>query len=209
MHPTRLLMLLALLFVTNLMAEEHELFANQYAQALKYQMEPGDAVTLQPAAQGLVAITLDEGSLNIDGVLVGVQPSGFFFWNPGKPISVTNTGHRSVGLMVARIKALTGLDAGSGTLAKVNLHHLMHENDALEIYRVTIPPGADTGMHHHTRRGMGFVVGGGKLRVTLASGKTLINEAVRGTLFWHEEEVIHSLVNIGESDIQVLDMEWK
>ena len=205
----RLFMPLTLLFVTDLMAEAEELLANQYVQATNYQLQPGSALNLQADNQGMVGVVLNEGSLNINGTLTGVQPSGFFYWKPGTSVSVKNTGLRSVGLVLGQIRALTGIDAGKGTLAKVNLHHLMHENAAVEIYRVTIPPGADTGIHHHTRMGMGIVVSGGTSQVTMASGKTLVNEAVRGKVFWHDKHVIHRLVNIGHSDIQVLDMEWK
>jgi len=203
------LRLLPLLLIGNLQAQEEPLFSNEYLQAVKYQLEPGAAIDVKAAPHGIVAVTLDEGSLNINGTVTGVLPSGFFYWQPGESVVIKNHGVRPVALFVGRVTALSGIDTGGSTLAKVDYHHLMHENSAVEMYRVTIPPGADTGQHHHTRKGVAFVVSGGKARVTFADGKTVVNEFGDGVAMWHEEELIHRLVNVGESTIQVLDIEWK
>lgn len=207
--PKRTLLLLPLFFISNLMAQENPLFANPYAQALKYHLEPGTAIDLEPANHGIVAVTLNEGSLTVNGTVVGTQPSGFFYWKPDQSVSIKNGGNRAVGLFVGRITALTGIDGGNATLADVYMHHLMHENSAVEMYRVDIPPGEDTGMHHHTRKGVAFVVSGGKAKITFPDGKTVTNHINDGTALWHEEELIHSLTNVGDSTIQVLDVEWK
>ncbi|MBL4622673.1 MAG: hypothetical protein JKY89_09775 [Immundisolibacteraceae bacterium] len=131
-------------------------------------------------------MTLDEGSLTINGDVVGVQPSGFFYWQPGDAVMIQNNGVSPIELFVGRIVGLTRMDVGSGTLAQVDFHHLMDENSAVEIYRVIIPPGAGTGQHHHSRKGMAFIVSGGKSKITFADGKSVVHEFGGGIARWQE-----------------------
>ena len=194
------------------MAEPNAGIENEYVASARLQLASDQSITLETAPLGAVLIALSEGliSASRSGVdPVSLDAGSYLYWPAGEPVAIRNLGSASLEFVTARVKQLTAMDAPAASLGEVPLHKLQFEDDRVEIYRVTFEPGATTGMHYHPRKGFAVITRGGALRTTLPDGDVSTNQLTAGNMFWHEEEVRHHLENVGETTLQVVDVEWK
>lgn len=187
--------------------------SNEYVDARHQRLSPGDVSRLTSTGKGVVVVFLDQGTVALaDGEHTATDDvvAGSYHYVPGDASRVmTNVGAREVGFVVVQLVGLTGIDAPEGSLARVPLHELQEQDDRLEIYRVTFAPGAQTGMHYHPRKGFAVITRAGVLRTTLPDGTVGLAELSVGQMFWHEDRVRHQLENVGDTTLQVVDIEWK
>lgn len=186
---------------------------NRYVSATSVSLDPGADYRLRARAVGVIAVFLDDGVVSFiseAGASVSAVSTGdYHYLTAGKVVDLTNSGGATVRFAEVQVLALTGIDAPHGSLAEVPLHTLQEQDDQVEIYRVTFPPGAQAGMHHHPRKGLGLVTRAGTMRTTLPDGTARVMELTVGQMFWHAEEIRHNVANIGATPLQVVDIEWK
>ncbi len=72
---------------------------------------------------------------------------------------------------------------------------LLHENAHMRSARCVFPPGGGHERHSH-RRHWGYIVAGGTMRITTASG-TVTRELASGSSWWSDAIDWHEAVNIG------------
>jgi quercetin dioxygenase-like cupin family protein len=84
----------------------------------------------------------------------------------------------------------------------------LHEDDKLRVLRCTFPPGVGHEKHFHPRH-VGYVIEGGRMRITDASG-TREQDVPTGISFSNPEGIPwHEAVNIGASTASYLMIEPK
>ena len=86
-------------------------------------------------------------------------------------------------------------------------HKVILENAQVRVLAVTLKPGQKAPMHSHPAN-VSYVLSDGKLRVTMADGKTVDKEPKAGTASW-SEAVSHAVENIGSADFTQVQIELK
>jgi quercetin dioxygenase-like cupin family protein len=115
--------------------------------------------------------------------------------------------------------ALTAVVAGFALLASVwasaqdvvqvggDTHKVLLENAQVRVLAVKIKPGEKVPMHSHPAS-VSYVLSDGKLRITLADGKTVDKEPKAGAATW-SDAVTHAVENTGTSDFSQVQIELK
>ena len=84
----------------------------------------------------------------------------------------------------------------------------LHEDDKLRILRCSFPPGVGHERHYHPRH-VGYVIAGGRMEITDASG-TRVQDVPTGISFSNPDGIPwHEAVNIGETTATYLMIESK
>ena len=86
-------------------------------------------------------------------------------------------------------------------------HKVILENAQVRVLAVSLKPGQKAPLHAHPAN-VSYVLSDGKLRITLADGKTVDKEPKAGTASW-SEAVTHAVENIGTSDFTQVQIELK
>ena len=86
-------------------------------------------------------------------------------------------------------------------------HKVILENAQVRVLAVTLKPGQKAPLHAHPAN-VSYVLSDGKLRITMADGKTVDKEPKAGTASW-SEAVTHAVENIGTSDFTQVQIELK
>lgn len=86
------------------------------------------------------------------------------------------------------------------------VHQAIFENDKIRVLKVIMPPGHKTLAHWHPKN-MGYVVTAGKLRFTLPTGEIRDADLAKGQVTSGEGS--HSVQNIGDTEVEVLQVEFK
>lgn len=84
---------------------------------------------------------------------------------------------------------------------------LVEENKALRVLKCTFEPGVGHEKHYHSPH-FGYTLAGGKFRITDTTGTRDV-EIPSGYNFKNETEVVHEVLNIGETTAVFLIMEYK
>ncbi len=82
------------------------------------------------------------------------------------------------------------------------------ENDRVRVREVFIEPGIDYAPHTHQYPHVGVIVKGGKLRFT-EQGKAETIEFKDGDAGWRDAGVTHSIRNLGQTTVHVVEVELK
>ncbi len=86
-------------------------------------------------------------------------------------------------------------------------HKVLLENAQVRVLAVKIKPGEKVPMHSHPAS-VSYVLTDGKLRITLADGKTVDKEPKAGAATW-SDAVTHAVENTGTSDFSQVQIELK
>jgi len=86
-------------------------------------------------------------------------------------------------------------------------HKVILENAQVRVLAVTLKPGQKAPMHSHPAN-VSYVLSDGKLRVTMADGKSVDKEPKAGTASW-SEATTHAVENIGTTDFTQVQIELK
>ena len=86
-------------------------------------------------------------------------------------------------------------------------HKVLLENAQVRVLAVKIKPGEKVPMHSHPAS-VSYVLSDGKLRITLADGKTVDKEPKAGAATW-SDAVTHAVENTGTSDFSQVQIELK
>lgn len=86
-------------------------------------------------------------------------------------------------------------------------HKVILENAQVRVLAVTLKPGQKAPMHSHPAN-VSYILSDGKLRVTMADGRSVDKEPKAGTASW-SEAVTHAVENIGSKDFTQVQVELK
>jgi quercetin dioxygenase-like cupin family protein len=85
---------------------------------------------------------------------------------------------------------------------------LLLENDHVRVLEYTLKPGAKDQTHTHPPKSS-YVVSGGKLKVNLEKGDSLIFDEKAGDASWMDHVGKHYVENIGTTEIKIILTEVK
>ena len=84
---------------------------------------------------------------------------------------------------------------------------ILHEDDALRVFRCTFPPGIGHERHFHATH-FGYALSGGTMRIVDASGTREVTLET-GSSFSSDGIPWHKVINIGETEVSYLMIEPK
>ena len=85
---------------------------------------------------------------------------------------------------------------------------LLLENDHVRVLEYTLMPGTKDLTHTHPPKSS-YIVSGGKLKVNLENGDSLIFDEKAGDASWMDHVGKHSVENIGTTEIKIILTEVK
>ncbi len=112
---------------------------------------------------------------------------------------------------------LKQIQPAKGDTAKLNIDalksspenfKLLLENEYVRVLEYTLKPGQKDMPHTHPAKSS-YVVSGGKLKVYLENGETIIADEVAGTASWMNAVGKHYVENIGNTTITIVLTEIK
>jgi quercetin dioxygenase-like cupin family protein len=108
------------------------------------------------------------------------------------------------------IELLTAHAASTGpAVAATPDPRVVFENDRVRALRRILAPGESTDMHVHALKGVGVPVTAGRLEISYPDGTTRSVEIKVGAVQWIETGTTHRLKNVGDADIEIVDIEPK
>jgi quercetin dioxygenase-like cupin family protein len=109
----------------------------------------------------------------------------------------------------AGLALLVSVSAGAQDVVQVggDTHKVLLDNAQVRVLAVKIKAGEKVPMHSHPAS-VSYYLSDGKLRITLADGKTVEREPKAGAAAW-SEPVTHAVENIGTSDFTQVQIELK
>lgn len=85
---------------------------------------------------------------------------------------------------------------------------VLMENEHIRVVEYSLKPGERDEWHTHPPKS-GYVVSGGRLKVYLENGDSLIADEATGSSFWDDYVGKHRAVNVGNSTITIVLTEIK
>ena len=85
---------------------------------------------------------------------------------------------------------------------------LLLDNSSVRVLEYHLDPGQKDSIHTHPPK-TSYVVSGGKLKVYLENGDTLIADEVPGTASWSDYLGKHQVENIGSTTVKIILTEFK
>ncbi len=82
------------------------------------------------------------------------------------------------------------------------------DNGRVRVVEYHIKPGQHEPLHTHLA-GVAYVISGGTLRTTDANGKESIGTLETGEVHWRDGHVVHSVENVGDTELRALIVELK
>jgi quercetin dioxygenase-like cupin family protein len=111
--------------------------------------------------------------------------------------------------VAAGFALLVSASAGAQDVVQVggDTHKVLLENAQVRVLAVKVKAGEKVPMHSHPAS-VSYVLSDGKLRITLADGKTVDKEPKAGSATW-SDAVTHVVENIGTSEFTQVQIELK
>lgn len=108
------------------------------------------------------------------------------------------------------IELLTDRDVGedrAAAAAAASDRRVEFENDRVRALRRVLAPGESTGMHTHASSGVAVLVTAGRLEVSSPEGAARTSDVNTGSVQWIDSGTTHSLRNVGDAPIEIVDIE--
>ena len=101
-----------------------------------------------------------------------------------------------------------GKDRTAATVAASD-RRVEFENDRVRALRRILAPGESTAMHTHAASAVAVLVTAGRLEITSAEGAARTRDVNSGAVQWIEAGTTHSLKNVGNAPMEIVDIEPK
>ncbi|MBP7608105.1 MAG: cupin domain-containing protein [Steroidobacteraceae bacterium] len=106
------------------------------------------------------------------------------------------------------IELLTDHDVGRDrTAAAASARLVEFENDRVRALRRILAPGESTAMHTHASNGVAVLVTAGRLEISAPAGAARTSDVKAGAVQWIDAGTTHSLKNVGDAPIEIVDIE--
>lgn len=200
----------------------HVKFTNKFVRVIEAVLPPGDTTLFHIHAQDNVPVAISGGKVRTE--LMGGQPVESIVETGSARFAIGSYTHRvgNAGATTLRfidveILASPGSPATARSLDGVAGHTVILDNERVRIYRLVLGPGAESMMHTHDLAGLTVVVAGGavtnSLPATLASaGAAPLQSKERfrpGDFSWREAGYTHSVKNLEDTAVELVEIEWK
>ncbi len=126
-----------------------------------------------------------------------------------------NVGTTEIHLILIELKTsqssvLTAQTAAAPDAVKLSpqFYTIRIDNDRVRVVEYRLKPGQREPMHTHLA-GVAYVIGPAKLRTTFADGASVDGTLGAGDVHWREQNVVHSVENIGNTEAHALIVELK
>ena len=106
------------------------------------------------------------------------------------------------------IELLTDPDVSSDRAAAAD-RRVEFENDRVRALRRILAPGESTAMHTHPSSGVAVLVTPGRLEISSPDGAARTSDVTTGAVQWIDSGTTHSLKNVGEAPVEIVDVEPK
>jgi quercetin dioxygenase-like cupin family protein len=108
------------------------------------------------------------------------------------------------------IELLPGHDGDGGRSAAAALGRQVElDNDRVRALRRILAPGESTAMHTHASSAIAVLVTAGRLEVSDPKGAARTVEVKAGAAQWIDSGTTHMLRNVGDSPVEIVDIELK
>lgn len=81
------------------------------------------------------------------------------------------------------------------------------ENNRVRALRRILAPGESTAMHTHASNGVAVLVTAGRLEISAPAGAARTSDVKAGAVQWIDAGTTHSLKNVGDAPIEIVDIE--
>ena len=105
------------------------------------------------------------------------------------------------------IELLTDHDIGKDRAAAASDRRVEFENDRVRALRRVLAPGESTAMHTHASSGVAVLVTAGRLEISAPAGAARTSDIKAGAVQWIDAGTTHSLKNVGDAPIEIVDIE--
>ncbi len=96
-----------------------------------------------------------------------------------------------------------------GAAAAASDRRVEFENDRVRALRRILAPGESTAVHTHAASAVAVLVTAGRLEIISAEGVARTRELNSGAVQWIERGTTHSLKNVGNAPMEIVDIEPK
>jgi quercetin dioxygenase-like cupin family protein len=187
-------------------------FKNDYVQAFRVTLEPGQSTRMHVHAHDDAAVRLSSSTTTQQ--TLGQPVSKAEDASPGtvsarnnEPKALT---HRvnNVGTTVFDVIDVQVLQRPPGPEAPA-IGPVAAENPRLRVYRYELPPGGASPQHTHSRPYVIIAATPMNLRMTSPDGRAMEHSIQAGDLHWVDSSVTHTLVNAGAEKAVLVEIELK
>jgi quercetin dioxygenase-like cupin family protein/ketosteroid isomerase-like protein len=88
-------------------------------------------------------------------------------------------------------------------------HVILIDNARVRVNRLTLKPGESSKLHKHTMPGLGIVLYDSKIEIRSADGTQRALEPKAGDFVWQDTGTTHTIINIGPSVFDAIELELK
>lgn len=194
-------------------APDHRtVFKNDYVQAFRVTLEPGQATVMHTHARNDVAVRLSSATVAQQRLGEPTQPAETV--EPGivsaRDNETANLTHRvtNVGKTVFDVIDVQILTRPPGDPAEAVVPPAA-ENPTMRGYRYELAPGASTAPHAHARPYVIVAATDMELRMTAPDGSSMDHSINTGDLHWVDARVTHVLTNRGKQKAVLIEIELK
>ena len=125
--------------------------------------------------------------------------------NQDKKVSATNASIEDSSAVKTAKPAMVNIDALTASPANFKL---LLENEHVRVLEYTLEPGKKDEWHTHPAKSS-YIVTGGKLKVYLENGDTILAEDKDGTAAWRDAVGKHYVENVGKTTVKIILTEIK
>jgi quercetin dioxygenase-like cupin family protein len=187
-------------------------FRNDYVQAFRVSLPPGEATLMHVHARDDAAVRLSEATVASDepgrpAVALQTAQPGFV---SARDIGNAPLTHRvrNVGSTPFEVVDVQVLRRPSGPQAEP-IGAPAAENASMRVYRYELAAGASGERHTHRRPYLLVAATDANLRMTSPDGGSLEHPVKAGDLHWVDTEVTHTLTNAGGQRAILVEIELK
>jgi quercetin dioxygenase-like cupin family protein len=187
-------------------------FKNDYVQAFRVTLEPGQSTLMHVHAHDDAAVRLSSATTTQQTLGQPVSKAedtrpGVVSARNNEPNALT---HRvnNVGTTVFDVIDVQVLQRPPGPETPA-IGPVAADNPRLRVYRYELPPGGASPQHAHSRPYVIIAATPMDLRMTSPDGRVLEHTIQAGDLHWVDASVTHTLVNAGAQKAVLVEIELK
>ena len=187
-------------------------FKNDYVQAFRVTLEPGQSTLMHVHAHDDAAVRLSQSRTTQQTLGQPVSKAedatpGMVSARTNEPSALT---HRvsNVGPTVFDVIDVQVLERPPGPEAPA-VGPVAAENPKMRVYRYELAPGGASPQHMHSRPYVVIAATPMNLRMTSPDGRSMEHPIQAGDLHWVDAAVTHTLMNQGAEKAVIVEMELK
>lgn len=190
-------------------AKHHLVLANEWTRVFDVVVPSGDSTLYHVHASDYVYVTF--GSVALKAQPQGSPQTDLVLANGEVRITMAPITHRVLNLSPNAFHNLTiELVKPSGlALSPDPAGEVVLDNARVRVARIVLEPGQSTARHEHRGPGLDVGVSDGTVRVMNASGGQERVTYAPASYRWNNTARSHTLTNVGQSRVEIVEIDWK